>query len=303
MRWVSYNCNDGQETIGVVNDGVIHRLDGANQLSDLLAGGASELLEAGEEALRNPSERIAWGEAKIGPPLNPPSIRDAMCFHEHIRNCRGTVDPRHNLYPIFYFSNPASIIGPYDEVRISPGSERFDYELEVAAVIGQGGMNIRPEQAMDHVAGYTIYCDWSARDIQMDNLGPIKGKDGAITLGPVLVTPDEIEPLRAGKGFDLDMSVDINGELFTRGNWSSINWSFADVISYVARGTTLRPGDVIGSGTVGRGCLYEHWKSAPDNFRGWLKPGDQVTLEIERIGRLKQTVVAGLPKHPLSSGF
>ena len=139
-------------------------------------------------------------------------MRDSMCFHEHIRNVLGSadIDKRHTSYPVFYFSNPASVVGPLDDVAVSPGCEQFDYELEVAAVIGKAGTNIAPQDAASHIAGYTIYCDWSARDLQMDEmtlgLGPAKGKDGATTLGPVLVTGR-----RKGKGFDLAMTVAING--------------------------------------------------------------------------------------------
>ena len=130
----------------------------------------------------------------------------------------------------------------------------------------------------------------------------IKGKDGATTLGPVLVTRDEIEHRRKGKGFDLAMSVALNGIPFTEGNWSSIDWSFGDIVSYVSRGTRLVPGDVIGSGTVGWGCLLEHDISAPERFPGWLRPGDRVELEVELIGRLDHTIAPALPWHPLSSG-
>jgi 2-keto-4-pentenoate hydratase/2-oxohepta-3-ene-1,7-dioic acid hydratase in catechol pathway len=130
----------------------------------------------------------------------------------------------------------------------------------------------------------------------------IKGKDGATTLGPVMVTGDEIEHRRSAKGFDLAMTVTLNGTPFSAGNWSTISWSFADIVSYVSRGTRLVPGDVIGSGTVGWGCLLEYDISDPGRFPGWLTPGDRVELEIELIGRLEHTIAAPLPWHPLSSG-
>lgn len=308
MKFATYISPDGSERVGVVEGGTIYGLDTEKTLTQLLTDGVPQLTEAGGQARRAPRETIAWESAQIGALLRPPSMRDSMCFHEHIRNGRGTqdIDERHSRYPTFYFSNPAGVIGANDDVAVSPGCEQFDYELEVAAVIGKAGTNIAPEDAASYIAGYTIYCDWSARDLQMDEmtlgLGPAKGKDGATTLGPVLVTADELEPYRKGKGFDLAMTVAINGEPFSAGNWSTINWSFDDVVAYTSRGTHLVPGDVLGSGTVGRGCLLEHFRIDPDAFRGWLTPGDEVVLEIEQIGQLRQKIVPQLERHPLSSG-
>lgn len=182
------------------------------------------------------------------------------------------VDQRHLEVPGFYFSNAAAVIGPHDDVAISPGSEMFDFELEVAAVIGTPGSSIPREKAEEHIAGYLIFCDWSARDLQIQEralqLGPAKGKDGANSLGPMLVTPDEIAHLRSGEGFDLAMTAHVNGELVSEGRWSTIDWGFADIIAYASRGTRLRPGDVIGSGTVASGCLFEHFALDPAGFRG-----------------------------------
>lgn len=307
MRWATYTSPDGTTRTGVVEGEVIYGLDSTQSLVELLTD-AGTLAEAGTHARQSPREQVEWNSVTIHSPLQPPSLRDSMCFHEHIRNCRGggEIDARHNLYPAFYISNAAAVVGPHDDVPISPGCEKFDYELEVAAVIGKPGTNIAPSDANDHIIGYTMYCDWSARDLQMDEmqlgLGPAKGKDSATTLGPVLITADELEPLRSGKGFDLTMTATINGEQISKGNWSTIDWSFDDVVAYTSRGTTLRTGDVLGSGTVGRGCLYEHSLTAPDTFRGWLKPGDEVLLEVEKIGQLRQRVVPSLPMHRLSSG-
>ncbi len=307
MRFATYEAAGGRDRVGVLSGGTLHGLDTDKSLVELLAAGSNALTAAGTDALNKPHETIAWDSARIKGLLHPPSMRDSMCFHEHIRNARGSdIDERHRRYPAFYFSNPASVIGPYDDVSISPGCEQFDYELEVAAVIGTAGSNIRPQDAAKHIAGYTIYCDWSARDVQMDEmtvgLGPAKGKDGATTLGPVLVTADELEPYRKGKGFNLAMTVAINGQPFSAGNWSTIDWSFDDVIAYTSRGTHLVPGDVLGSGTVGRGCLLEHFRMDLAGFRGWLTPGDEVVLEVEKIGQLRQKVVPPVERHPLSSG-
>jgi 2-keto-4-pentenoate hydratase/2-oxohepta-3-ene-1,7-dioic acid hydratase in catechol pathway len=244
-------------------------------------------------------------------PLQPRSIRDCTGFLQHLRNCQGAadipVDERHNQFPAFYFSNVAAVVGPHDDVPISPGCERFDYELEVCAVIGKPGSTIALDRAEEHIAGYMLLCDWSARDLQMNEmalrLGPAKGKDGTNTLGPMLVTPDEIESYRSRNAFDLGMTGYVNGDLVSEGRWDSIDWGFPDMITYTSRGTHLRPGDVIGSGTVPSGCLFEHFAMDPDNFRGWLQPGDEVRLVIEQLGEIRHRVVAGVKAEPLSSGY
>ncbi|MFE2715289.1 fumarylacetoacetate hydrolase family protein [Streptomyces mirabilis] len=304
-RWITYAGPAGQDRAGIVLDGIVHGLEDGLSLRGLLEeGGAAALAAAAEAAAQAPVETVPYDDAVIRPLLRPPALRDAMCFNEHIRNCRpGELDPRHSRYPYFWFGNPAAILGARDDVRIFPESEKFDYELEIGAVIGTEGENLSPEEAEAAIVGYTVFCDWSARDLQRERLVAIKGKDGATTLGPVMVTKDEIEHRRAGKGFDLAMSVTRNGEVFTTGNWSSIDWSFGDIVSYVSRGTRIVPGDVIGSGTVGWGCLLEHAVSAPDTFPGWLKPGDRVELEVELIGRLQHRITEPVPWHPLSSGF
>lgn len=308
MKFATYVSGDGAERVGVVQDGKIYALRDRRPMADLVGGGLQPLLEIGERALQDPQETVDLADAQLRAPIRPPQMRDSMCFHEHIRNGLGDADfdERHNRYPAFYFSNAQAVIGPQDDVAISPGCENFDYELEVAAVVGRPGSNIRPADAAEHIIGYTIYIDWSARDLQMDEmalrLGPAKGKDGATTLGPFLVTADELEPFRKNKGFDRAMTVKVNGEEVSSGNWSTIDWSFDDVVAYTSRGTTLASGDVLGSGTVGRGCLLEHYRLDPDGFRGWLKPGDRVTFTVEGIGEMTQTVVPALERHPLSSG-
>ncbi|MFI6937128.1 fumarylacetoacetate hydrolase family protein [Streptomyces sp. NPDC050287] len=163
-------------------------------------------------------------------------------------------------------------------------------------MIGRPGRDIPRERALDHIADYTILCDWSARDLQLRELplgaGPAKSMDGAITLGPLLVTPDEIESRRSGKGFALVMTAALNGKHVSEGRWDSIDWDFADMIAYTSRGTELRPCDVIGSGTVPTGCLFEHYATSPETFTGWLQPGDEVRLSIEGLG---QTAGASWP--------
>lgn len=305
MRLVSYQDAPGS-TSGVLDGDSIFPLPGGARLIDVIGRGNDVVLDLGREALAS-SEPVAASSMRLLSPVDPPQVRDSMCFHEHIRNAAGDLHPSHSLFPTFYFSNAAGILGPQDEVPVPPGCEWFDYELEVAVVIGAPASNVTPEDAGAHIAGYTMYIDWSARDLQRNEmelrLGPAKGKDGATTLGPVLVTPDELAPHAKDKGFAAAMTVDINGEQISSGDWSSIDWGFDDVVAYTSRGTTLRTGDVIGSGTVGLGCLLEHFNADREGFRGWLQPGDVVTFEVEHIGRIQQRVVPGAKHHPLSSGY
>ena len=213
----------------------------------------------------------------LAPVRRPPSVRDFYAFEEHVRNARavtgrGEVVPEWYELPVFYFSNPAAIYGPDDEIPYPEGSQALDYELEVAAVIGADG----------EIGGFTVMNDWSARDLQRKEmkvgLGPAKGKDFATSLGPVLVTPDELGDLR------LEMVARVNGEERSRGNLADMHWRFEELAAQAAEGTRLVPGDVIGSGTVGSGCILEHGDGR------WLRPGDEVELEIEAIGVLRNRV-------------
>lgn len=305
MKFVTYSDSTARTHAAVLHEGRLFPVPDAASVSDLIGDGVDGLVAHGSRALAN-SEPVDRDQVRIEAPVSPPAMRDSMCFHEHIENCMGTVDPLHSRFPAFYFSNHAAVIGPEDDVRVAPGSEQFDYELEVAAVIGRPGSNIAPHDASSHIVGYTMYIDWSARDLQVEemavHLGPAKGKDSATTLGPVLVSADELEPFRSGHGFDLTMSVSVDGQPISSGNWSTINWSFDDVVAYTSRGTHLRTGDVLGSGTVGGGCLVEQRALDPDGFRGWLREGEVVTFEVDHIGRMDIRVAAPFPRHPLSTG-
>jgi fumarylacetoacetate (FAA) hydrolase len=204
-------------------------------------------------------------------------VRDFYAFEEHVRNAArvtgrpGVPDEWYEI-PAFYFSNPAAIYGPEVEIPFPEGSEALDYELEVAAVIGADGA----------IGGFTIMNDWSARDLQRKEmrigLGPAKGKDFATSLGPVVVTPDELGDLR------LEMTARVNGEERSRGNLGDMYHSWDAIVAHASRNTELRPGDVLGSGTVGTGCILEHGDER------WLQPGDEVELEVEGLGVLRNRV-------------
>lgn len=304
MQWVQVRTNSGLAAGVLSPDGRVCLPAEARTTVELLGLGASAMAEIGQQALANPS-RVVTDRSTWGPAVNAPSLRDFLCFLQHMRNCRGggPLDPIWSEIPAFYFSNPAAVIGPFDPVGISPGSSRFDFELEVGAIIGRAGSDLHPDEADACIAGYTIFCDWSARDLQMREmpmmLGPAKGKDGATTLGPALVTVDELEPHRSGNSFDLGMRAFVNGEAVGGGNLNQMDWSFAEIVAYASRGTTLQVGDVVGSGTVPTGCLLEHFVTAPANFRGWLQPGDVVRLEVDGIGAIEQAVVAASQPQPV----
>lgn len=274
-----------------------HTIHGLAEPSDLIEVLRSpRTLAAAAAAARNePSEHIDLDEARLHAPIPvPPSVRDFMAFEEHVVTSNAAfgleVDPVWYEIPVFYFSNPAAIHGPADAVRIPPGCLAFDYELEIAAVIGSPGADIPAAEAESHIAGYTVLCDWSARDLQAKemrlNLGPAKGKDSATSIGPLLVTPDELEPYRAGNAYNLTMTAFVNGRQYSSGNFSAIHWDFPRLIEYASCGTELRTGDIIGSGTVGTGCILELSRTYGSAAYPWLAPGDVVTLNVEHIGAI-----------------
>jgi 2-keto-4-pentenoate hydratase/2-oxohepta-3-ene-1,7-dioic acid hydratase in catechol pathway len=235
-------------------------------------------------------------------PIAPATIRDYVTFEEHVEGIAGEVAPEWYEAPTFYFTNVHAVTGPYDDVPVPPGSERFDFELEVAAVIGRPGRDLTPAQAREHIAAYTIFNDWSARDIQFREmqvrLGPCKGKDSANTLGPWLVTADELEPHRGKDGrLDLDLRVWRNGEPFGDDTLANMGWSFEEMVAYASRGTWVRPGDVLGSGTCGSGCLAELLGRGQDVT--WLQPGDEIAIAVEGIGRIANRIVAGVDPVPI----
>jgi fumarylacetoacetate (FAA) hydrolase len=230
----------------------------------------------GGAAAREHAE-YALADVDLRPPvLYPPSVRDFMAFEQHVANARALrgapVPPEWYAIPVFYFSNPAAIFGPEQDVPYPEGTEELDYELEVAAVVGANGT----------IGGFTVMNDWSARDLQRVEmrvgLGPAKGKDFATSLGPILVTADEFD------GMSGVMIARVNGEERSRGDLRDLHYSWATLVEQAARNTQLLPGEVIGSGTVGTGCILEHGDER------WLQRGDVVELEIEGIGVLSNRV-------------
>lgn len=310
MRWATYrHPGSDEDRVGLVVEEQVYGLPTGSSLVGLLRGDG--LAEAGDRAGQDPSEVVALADVELRAPLpHPPTVRDFYAFEDHVRTARETrgleMDPDWYELPVFYFSNPHRIVGPGDDVAVPPGAEQLDFELEVAAVVGWGGSDLRPDEAENHIAGFAIMNDWSARDLQKRemalHLGPAKGKDFATSLGPFLVTPDELEDARAGRAYDLTMTATVNGERYSRGTLADLYWSFGEMLAYASRGSRIEPGDVIGSGTVGTGCILELSLVHGADAYPWLEPGDEVTLEVERLGAITNRVVAGRDLVPLRPG-
>ena len=241
---------------------------------------------------------LADPDLAFGPPvLHPPSLRDFYAFERHVGTMwsrRGAEIPEAWFrLPIFYFSNVSEIRGAGDAVWAPRGSEELDYELEVAALVDTPARDVTADGAEALIGGFMILNDWSARDLQREEttvrLGPAKGKDFATSIGPWLVTPDELADRRSATGFNLAMTATVNGVETSRGTWSSIHFSFGQMLERASADVQLRPGDLLGSGTVGGGCLLE---IREETIGRYLEPGDEVVLRIERLGELRSPVVA-----------
>ncbi len=272
----------------IINDRV-HTLPYPDMDAVIAAGAQAAASKASKDSL-------SVDEVKFLSPLRPKTLRDAYAFETHVKtanNNRGqTVPENWYKFPVFYFSNPNNDFGHDDLIPYPSYTSAMDYELEIAIVIGKAGIDIKPEDAPNHIFGYTIFNDWSARDLQVQemkvNFGPVKSKDFASSFGPVIVTHESIaEKATARPGvYDLFMTAKVNGIELSRGNFNDIYWSFGDIVARASQSVMLYPGDVIGSGTVGTGCLYELTK----NQGPWLNEGDVIELEVEKIGILRNTI-------------
>jgi fumarylacetoacetate (FAA) hydrolase len=289
------SARDGEVHAGLVTDELITPIGPGEgrEGQDLLIAAA----------MARPAVPPATGEPEaldrvhlLTPVPEPPSMRDFYAFEAHVataRRSRGLeMEPDWYELPVFYFTNPASVLGPDDEVRAPQATAELDYELEVAAVVGRGCTDVDPDGWLDVVAGFTVMDDWSARDLQRRemalHLGPAKGKDFATSLGPVLVTPEEL--LDADGVPHGAMVARVNAEEWSRGELADLHHGWGALIAHAARDTRLRPGDVIGSGTVGTGCILELGLVHGRDRYPYLVRGDVVELEVEGIGVLRNTV-------------
>ena len=320
MKLVTYSKAGKEQLAFLVND----MLYDMNAVNDRLPNNMKEMLDNWEtlvDTARQAEDDIKTGKTNVegiafdannvlAPVPHPTSCRDGYAFRQHVaaarRNRKVDMIPEFDQFPIWYFTNHNAIQGPGDIVCMPDHFNKLDFELEAAVVLGKKGRNIKAEEADNYIAGYMIMNDMSARLMQMEemklNLGPAKGKDFSTVIGPIMVTPDELEKSRipakeghTGNNFDLKMRCWVNGELLSEGSMGDMDWTFAEIIERCAYGADVLPGDVIGSGTVGTGCLLElngtGLLNDPNYQVQWLQPGDVVEMEIEGLGRLKNTLV------------
>ncbi len=323
MKFISY-LNKKEERLGIIYEDKVYDLKNSSASIKIKLPSTMKKFLDGEEAFmklaREVFDAIKKGKVKSGlkysslnilaPVPYPTSLRDGYAFRQHVftaRRNRGVeMIPEFDQFPVFYFGNHNAVFGPGNVKVEDDHLKGCDFELECAIVIGKKGKNIPVSKADEYIAGYMIMNDLSARVLQMDemklSLGPAKGKDFATTLGPWLVTPDELESYRVktkfGNKYNLEMTARHNGEIISKGNVNQMDWTFAEIIERASYGVTLFPGDIIGSGTVGTGCYLElngTWAlEAKDRGKEykpiWLKDGDEIELEITGLGVLKNKI-------------
>lgn len=321
MKLVTY-LKEGHEQLGVLINGMVYDME---VLHPDLPGTMNMFLhywedsfpvaQAGElllkEGTRSSNKGVSINNLQLLAPVPfPTSCRDGYAFRQHVaaarRNRKVEMIPEFDQYPIFYFTNHLSIKGPGPVSCMPDHFEKLDFELEAAIVICKHGRNIRAEDADSYIGGLMIMNDLSARRLQMEemllNLGPAKGKDFATTIGPWLITPDELTDFEipakenhVGKNWNLAMKCRVNGVQVSEGNLGDMDWTFAEIIERASYGVDLYPGDVIGSGTVGTGCFLELNGTGKLNDPGyteqWLQPEDKVEMEIDQLGLLVNTIV------------
>jgi fumarylacetoacetate (FAA) hydrolase len=286
----------------LAHDSALHRQP-VSTLDDHLARGLRvevlrDLVEGFEPRADDDDAILRAADLAFGAPVvRPTSVRDFYAFEGHVRTMwerrGGEIPEAWYRLPVFYFSNVSEVRGPDEPVWSPAASDELDYELEVAALIDTPALDLAADRAEEAIGGYTIFNDWSARDLQRDEtsvrLGPAKGKDFASSFGPWLVTPGELADARRGTGYDLAMTAEVNGTETSRGRWSDAQFSFGEMLARASADARLRAGDLIGSGTVGTGCLLEVRDATLGRY---LEPGDKVVLRIERLGALRNPIVA-----------
>jgi 2-keto-4-pentenoate hydratase/2-oxohepta-3-ene-1,7-dioic acid hydratase in catechol pathway len=291
--WVGYL--DGEQVVPVAEG------EGAAGLEAVLDLAVAANADPGLRP-RAVGDPVPLGAARLlAPVTQPPSIRDFYAFEQHVRTARARrgleMHPDWYELPVFYFSNPAAVLGPGDPVAAPPRSAELDYELEVACVLGRGGLNLRLEDADEAVAGFMVMNDWTARDVQRRELqlsmGPVKGKDFATSLGPTLVTTAEFAPGGLREVPSAAMTARVNGVEWSRADLDGLWWSFAEMLIYASEAAPVRRGDVLGSGTCGTGCIMELALVHGADKYPYLQPGDEVELEVAGLGVLANHVVAG----------
>ncbi|MGM0835169.1 MAG: fumarylacetoacetate hydrolase family protein [Bacillota bacterium] len=302
MKYISFIKENGEQSAGWLNGDHfvdMHEASGGKLPKDMLIfienhESLAEILHDTVQS-RSSNGRYSVKDVELLSPLpRPVSVRDFYAFEEHVKTARAKrgleVIPEWYEIPVFYFTNHLAIKGPAEYIEKPDQCEWLDYELEIACIIGKQGKNIKAEEAEAHIFGYCIMNDWSARDLQAKEmkvgLGPAKGKDFATTLGPAIVTKDELERYKKNDRYDLTMTASVNGRQLSYGNFHQIHYTFAEMIERASLDVTLYPGEVIGSGTVGSGCILE----LGTDVHRWLKAGDTVELSITGLGKLVNTI-------------
>jgi len=278
----------------------VHPFDAGFDLVELLAESAEWRDSQADVAASG--DGLALDAVVLLPPVYPVAMRDFLTFEAHVDGMergQGNPGPPAEWYdaPVFLFMAPHAVTGPYDDVALPPDTERFDFELEIAAVICRDARDVPAAEAGAHIGGYCVMNDWSARDVQGKEmklkLGPSKGKDFATTIGPWVVTPDELDDLRDEDGFlDLTMSVSVNGVQVGSDRTAHMGWSFEQLVSHASRASWVKAGEVLASGTCASGSLAESWGRTGSLTPPPLQIGDVVEMTIERIGTIRNTVVA-----------
>jgi fumarylacetoacetate (FAA) hydrolase len=321
MKLVTYS-NNGKEQLSFLVNGKLYDTQAVNKalpatMKDLLNGWDAHIdaMQAADADLKSGKctvESIPYNEADVMAPVpHPTSCRDGYAFRQHVaaarRNRKVDMIPEFDQYPIFYFTNHNAIQGPGPIPVMPDHLQKLDFELEAAIVICKKGRNIKAADADEYIGGFMIMNDMSARTLQMEemllNLGPAKGKDFCTVIGPMLVTPDELEaykvpakPGHTGNNYNLKMVCKVNGITVSEGSVGDMDWTFAEIIERCAYGVDILPGDVIGSGTVGTGCFLELNGTGklndPAYKEQWLQDGDVVEMEIDGLGHLTNTIRA-----------
>jgi 2-keto-4-pentenoate hydratase/2-oxohepta-3-ene-1,7-dioic acid hydratase in catechol pathway len=305
MKLASYSTPAVDECVGVILDGAVHRIERVDSMRSLVDLGLPTALELGRAALSTPG--LPLESVTLLPTIQPASMRDCVAFEEHVAGVRRSIDGVAGVAeawydaPTFYFTNPHTIVATESVVPFPAASRERDFELEVAAIVGTRGSSLSAAEGQRAIFGYTILNDWSARDLQRRemqvSLGPAKGKDFASTLGPWLVTSDELDEHRDAGGFlDLWCTVSVNGTEVGRDLLSNMGWTFGALVAYASRDSLVVPGDVIGSGTAGNGgCLAELWGVRGGQDPRPLRDGDLVEVSVEGIGRIANRIGSAPP--------
>ena len=302
MKLISYIHNDNICIGHLYNDNTVVNLSDAIGINDMIT-----FIERGYHNNQKMLDIILSGKSKIhlknisflSPIPTPRSLRDAYAFRQHVETSRKNrgleMIKEFDDFPVYYYSNHNAVYGPGEILINKELMKKLDFELEVAIVIGKKGKDIKINEADDYIAGFMIMNDISSRLIQMKemklNLGPAKGKDFATVLGPYIVTTQEltekIKNTDSGNHYNLEMKCEINGELISEDNLGNMNWTFAQIIEQISKGTTIFPGDVIGSGTCATGCFLELNQI---NSERWLKNNDSIEITVNRLGTLKTII-------------